>query len=344
MSPRVTPPFRADHAGTLLRPPELISARERFHAGQSSPDELRSAEDRAVTEVVAAQEAAGLQLATDGEFRRDDRDADFARQLDGVDSDADSGMRVTGKIDLSDPAFTAEFTALADRADTATAKLTIPSPGMLTGLDRSAVSADAYPDPDLSSFRADVAAAFARQVRGLCDLGCHYLQIDDTAFAALDARPSADPRLQRRQLVEAVNTAVADRPDTAAVTLRLARDQQDPWITEGGHDATAEALFTGLAVDGFFLEVPDPRAADFSALRFVPKGKVVVLGLVDPGTAELEAKDVLKRQVEAAARHVDGEQLCLAPQRGFPADAGLSREQQLAKLRLVTETAREIWG
>lgn len=344
MSPRVTPPFRADHAGTLLRPPELISVRERFHAQQSSAEELRSAEDRAVTEVVAAQEELGLQPATDGEFRRDERDPDFTRQLDGVEVDSDSGMRVTGKIGLSDPAFAAEFTALADRATTSTPKLTIPSPGMLARLDRAAVSADAYPDPDLSSFRADVAGAFARQVRGLSDLGCHYLQIDDTAFAALDADPSADPRLQRRQLVEMVNTAVADRPETAAVTLRLARDHHAPWITEGGHDATAETLFTGLAVDGFFLEAPDPAAADFSALRFVPKDRAVVLGLVDPSAEELETKDALKRQVETAARYVDGEQLCLAPQRGFPADAGMGREQQLAKLRLVTETAREIWG
>lgn len=344
MSPRVTPPFRADHAGTLLRPPELLSAREQFHAEELSAEQLRTAEDHAVAEVVAAQQEIGLQLATDGEFRRDERDADFARHLDGVEVDSDSGMRVTDKVGLSEPVFAAEFTALADRAETATPKLTIPSPGKLARLDRSAVSADAYPDPDLSSYRADVASAFARQVRGLCDLGCHYLQIDDATFAALDSEPSADPRLQRRQLVEMINTAVADRPETAAVTLRLANDRGAAWLTEGGHQAVAESLFTGLAVDGFYLEVADPRAADFSALRFVPKHKTVVLGLVDPCSAELESKDALKRQVESAARHIDGERLCLAPRRGFPADAGLTRDQQLAKLRLVTETAREIWG
>ena len=344
MSPRVTPPFRADHAGTLLRPPELLTAREQFHAGELSADQLRSAEDQAVAEVVAAQQDIGLQLASDGEFRRGDRDADFAQHLDGVELDSDSGMRVTDKIGLSEPVFTAEFTALADRADTATPKLTIPSPGKLARLDRSAVSADAYPDPDLSSFRTDVAAAFARQVRGMCDLGCHYLQIDDTSFAALDSEPSADPRLQRRQLVEMINTVVADRPEAAAVTLRLSNDRGGPWLTGDGHEAVAESLFTGLAVDGFYLEVADPRAATFAALRFVPKGRTVVLGLVDPSSPELESKDVLKRQIEAAARYVDGEQLCLAPRRGFPADAGLTREQQFAKLRLITETAREIWG
>lgn len=347
MSPRVTPPFRADHAGSLRRPAELISARERFRAGEITAEDLRLAEDQATAEVVALQEEIGLALATDGEFRRTTQPADFAQQFDGITEDAaaDPGMRVDGKVGLPGTIFAEEFTALADRANTATPKLTIPAPGMLAQIDRSAVDADAY--PDLSAFRADVAGAFARQVRGLSDLGCHYLQLDDTSFAALDdpAAPAAEAVRERRQLVDAVNTALSDLPATTTATLRLARGHRGPWITEGGHDATAEALFTGLAVDGFHLEVPDPAAADFSALRFVPRDRTVVLGLVDPSNAELESGDALKRQVDAASRHVDLEQLCLAPQRGFGSgEDALTEEQQLAKLRLVVETAREIWG
>lgn len=342
MSPRVTPPFRADHAGTLLRPTELISAREQFDAGRLDPEQLRRVEDQATSDVVALQEEIGLFGVTDGEFRRNGT-ADFVHRLDGVvpvdpagNGSSDAGIRVEDKIGLPHTIFGDEFTGLADRANSTTPKLTIPSPGMLARIGRSAVDEDVY--PDLSAFRADLAGAYSRQVRGLSDLGCHYLQIDDTSFAAVE------DTAERRRLVDLVNTAVSDRPDTMAVTLRLIRERRAPWITEGGHDAIAEALFTGLAVDGFYLEIPDTRTADLAALRFVPKGRTVVLGLVDPGTAELESKDALKRQVETASRHIDPEQLCLAPQRGFAAADGRTQEQQIAKLRLVADTAREIWG
>ncbi|MBE9374825.1 5-methyltetrahydropteroyltriglutamate--homocysteine S-methyltransferase [Saccharopolyspora sp. HNM0983] len=373
MSPRVTPPFRADHVGSLLRPQYLLDAREEHAAGRLPDDELQRITDDAVTEVVAMQERVGLSAATDGEFRRNSWHMDFLYQLDGVNRVTGSEltvqfhnaqgdiefatpeMRVDGKIGLGAPIFADAFTALADRVTTATPKLTIPSPGMLEYRGgRAAIDEAVY--PDLAGFRADLAAAYRAEVRALAGMGCHYLQLDDTSLAYLN-----DPD-QRRQLAERgddaehahlqtirlINESLRDRPDTMSVTTHMCRgNYRSSWVAEGGYDFVAEALFNELNVDGFFLEFDDERSGTFAPLRFVPAGKAVVLGLVTTKRGELESKDDLKRRIEEATRYIDIDQLCLSPQCGFASTKegnALSYEQEVAKLELIVETAAEVWG
>ncbi|MDA3649161.1 5-methyltetrahydropteroyltriglutamate--homocysteine S-methyltransferase [Saccharopolyspora indica] len=373
MSPRVSPPFRADHVGSLLRPQALLDARDDHAAGRIDDAELRRVEDEAITQVVAVQEEIGLHSATDGEFRRGSWHVDFLRQLDGVEQVADTslavqfrneqggiefatpGLRVTGRVGLSRTIFEEEFTALAERVTTATPKLTIPSPGMLHHLGgRAAVDETTY--PDLAEFRADLAAAYRTEVRALADLGCHYLQLDDPGLAQLND-PAQRAQLTARgddaerahlRTIELINDSLRGRPDTLAVTAHMCRGNfRSAWIAEGGYDFVAEALFNELEVDGFFLEFDDERSGGFEPLRFVPKGKAVVLGLVTTKRGELESKDALKRRIEQAARHIDLDQLCLSPQCGFASTEdgnSLTYEEEVAKLRLVAETAAEVWG
>ncbi|GAB2757874.1 5-methyltetrahydropteroyltriglutamate--homocysteine S-methyltransferase [Salinifilum aidingensis] len=373
MSPRITPPFRADHVGSLLRPQRLLDARSEHAAGRLSDARLAEIEDEAIAEAVAAQEDVGLFSATDGEFRRTSWHMDFLYQLSGVSKAADSelqvrfhnaegdvefttpDLRVDGEVGLERTIFGEAFTYLREQATTATPKLTIPSPGMLTfRAGKTALDEDVYPDP--AQFRADLAAAYRRQVRALADLGCHYLQLDDTSLAYLN-----DPR-QREQLaarggeaehehertIELINEALRERPRTMAVTTHMCRgNYRSSWAATGGYDFVAEQLFNELDVDGFFLEFDDERSGGFAPLRFVPRDKVVVLGLVTTKTGELESKDRLKRRIEEAARYIDLDQLCLSPQCGFSSTSEgneLTREQQAAKLRLVVETAAEVWG
>ncbi|GAB3291686.1 5-methyltetrahydropteroyltriglutamate--homocysteine S-methyltransferase [Parasphingorhabdus pacifica] len=373
MSPRVTPPYRADHVGSLLRPQRLRTAREEFSAGDITADELRQVEDDAITEVVAMQEEVGLSTATDGEFRRSSWHMDFLYQLDGVSRVDDSAltvkfhnadgdlefatpeMRVDGKISLGHTIFGDAFTALAERATSATPKLTIPSPGMLHYRGgRAAIDESVY--PDLAEFRTDLAAAYASEVRALADLGCHYLQLDDTSLAYLNdpnqreqlAARGDDAESEHLRTIELINAAISNRPDTLTVTTHMCRgNYRSSWVAEGGYDFVAEALFNELDVDGFFLEFDDARSGGFAPLRFVPKGKTVVLGLVTTKRGELESKDELKRRIEEASQYLDLDQMCLSPQCGFASTEegnALSYEQQVDKLRLVVETAREIWG
>lgn len=373
MSPRVAPPFRADHVGSLLRPPHLLAAREEFAAGRIGSDELRRVEDEAITDVVAMQEEIGLSSATDGEFRRGSWHMDFLYQLRGIDQVDDSEltvkfhnadgdvefatpeMRITEKIGLEHTIFEDAFTSLADRTRTATPKLTIPSPGMVQyRAGRASIDPEVY--PDLAEFRADLAAAYRAEVHALAGLGCHYLQLDDTSLAYLnDPRQRAklrergeDAEHEHERTIEMINASIGSRPESMSVTTHLCRgNYRSSWVAEGGYDFVAEALFNELDVDGFFLEFDDERSGGFEPLRFVPKGKHVVLGLVTTKSGELESADDLKRRIDEASRYIDLDQLCLSPQCGFASTQegnALGRDEQVAKLSLVVRTAQEVWG
>jgi 5-methyltetrahydropteroyltriglutamate--homocysteine methyltransferase len=372
--PRTAPPFRADHVGSLLRPQRLLQAREDHAAGRASAEQLRAVEDEAIREVVAMQRQVGLQTATDGEFRRSSWHMDFIYQLGGVGKAEENltvrfyneqgeleftsaALKVHDKVRLDHTVFGDAFTYLKPLADQAglTAKLTIPSPNMVHYRGgRAAIDPNVY--PDIEEFWNDLAAAYAEQVRRVGELGCQYLQFDDTSLAYLN-----DPR--QRELIESrgedathlhlryikqINAAIANKPAGMTVTTHMCRGNfRSSWAAAGGYDFVAEALFSQLGVDGFFLEYDDERSGTFEPLRFVPPGKLVVLGLVTTKRGELESKDQLKRRIEEASKYVPLEQLCLSPQCGFSSTVEgnvLSYEQQVAKLRLIVETAAEVWG
>ncbi|HZI83928.1 MAG TPA: 5-methyltetrahydropteroyltriglutamate--homocysteine S-methyltransferase [Casimicrobiaceae bacterium] len=370
MSLRGNPPFRADHVGSFLRPPELLTARERFRNGEISKAELRAAEDKAITEVVRMQEDLGIRGVTDGEFRRTYFHIDFLEQLDGVETrggltahfhgakgDVDFAppiLHVTRKLRHIRPIQVADFGFLKS-VTRRTPKVSIPSPTMLHFRGgREAISREAY--PDLESFFADVAAAYRAEIRALADAGCTYLQLDDTNLAYLcdpkmreGARARGDdPDELPRRYARLINAAIAERPAGMTICTHLCRGNfKSAWVAEGGYEPVAETLFGELAVDAFFLEYDDARSGGFSPLRFMPKDKILVLGLVTTKVGELESKDALKRRIDEAARVVPLEQLCLSPQCGFSSTVhgnDIARESQIAKLRLVVETAQEVWG
>lgn len=370
--PRSTPPFRADHVGSLLRPQRLLQAREDFAADSISADELKQIEDDSIRDVVRMQEDVGLQSATDGEFRRASWHMDFIYALDGISKAEDdlvvhfhnpegdidytpAALKVTGKIDLHEPTFGDDFKFLRDTVTSATPKLTIPSPSMVHYRGgAAAIDPDVYPDKD--DFWTDLTSAYAKQVRMVHDLGCTYLQFDDTSLAYLN-----DPN-QRKMMSERgedaehlhvayirhINEALADKPEGITITTHMCRGNfRSSWVAEGGYDFVAEALFGELGVDGFFLEYDDARSGGFEPLRFVPKGKLVVLGLVTTKRGELEDKDELKRRIEEASQFIDVDQLCLSGQCGFSSTAegnNVTFDEQVAKLRRIVEVADEVWG
>jgi 5-methyltetrahydropteroyltriglutamate--homocysteine methyltransferase len=373
LSLRTLPPFRADHVGSLLRPPELLAARGEHAAGRIDDAALAAAEDAAIRDVVAMQREAGLRSATDGEFRRTSWHMDFIYRLGGI-SPADekikvrfhgdagdiefttAALRVHGKVRLEETIFADHFAFLRDAAgDGVTPKLTIPSPNMVHYRGGPA-AIDPAVYPDVEEFWSDLAAAYAEQVRRLGELGCRYLQLDDTSLAYLND-PAQRAMISERgddaehlhlRYIRQINAALAGRPEGMNVTTHMCRGNfRSSWTAEGGYDFVAEALFGELDVDGFFLEYDDARSGGFEPLRFVPPGKMVVLGLVTTKRGELESKDDLKRRVDEAARFVPLEQICLSPQCGFSSTVEgnvLTAEQQAAKLRLIAETAEEIWG
>jgi 5-methyltetrahydropteroyltriglutamate--homocysteine methyltransferase len=374
MALRETPPFRADHVGSLLRPPELLEARQRFADGAIDEDELRAVEDAAIRDVVALQRDVGLRTATDGEFRRASWHMDFIYQLDGISKVVDDtlhvqfrnergtlefappSLHVDAPIGLSQTIFGDAFAFLRSVASEGqTPKLTIPSPSMVHYRGgRASIDESLY--PELDAFWADLTAAYAEEVRRLGEAGCTYLQFDDTSLAYLNdpaqrehvREIGGDAEHQHEAYIRHINEALAGRPEGMAVTTHMCRGNfRSSWVAEGGYDFVAEALFGELGVDGFFMEWDDARSGGFEPLRFVPPGKVVVLGLVTTKRGELEQKDVLKRRIEEASRYVDLDQLCLSPQCGFSSTVEgneLTREQQAAKLRLVVEVAEEVWG
>jgi 5-methyltetrahydropteroyltriglutamate--homocysteine methyltransferase len=370
---RSTPPFRADHVGSLLRPPELLRARERHAAGEIDDAELHGIEDEAIRGVVRLQEDAGLQSATDGEFRRASWHMDFIYQLGGVTKVMDSSLKVQfhneqGEIEFAPPSlyigsrisleqtiFGDAFQFLKAQVSGSTPKLTVPSPSMVHYRGgRASIDEELY--PDIEQFWSDLVGAYAEEVRRLGELGCTYLQFDDTSLAYLNdprqrdhvASIGGDPEHQHEFYIRHINEALAGRPEGMTVTTHMCRGNfRSSWAAEGGYDFVAEALFGELGVDGFFLEYDDERSGSFEPLRFVPKGKQVVLGLVTTKRPELEDKDTLKRRIEEASRYVDIDQLCLSPQCGFSSTVEgnlLTQEDEIAKLALIVETAREIWG
>jgi 5-methyltetrahydropteroyltriglutamate--homocysteine methyltransferase len=370
---RTAPPFRADHVGSLLRPPELLAAREDHAQGRSDAAALAAAEDAAIRDVVRMQREAGLRSATDGEFRRTSWHMDFIYRLGGIspadekikvrfhgaDGDIEfttAALRVHDKVRLDDTIFADHFAFLKDTVEQGvTPKLTIPSPNMVHYRGGPA-AIDPRVYPDIEEFWHDLAAAYAEQVRRLGELGCRYLQLDDTSLAYLND-PAQRAMINERgddaehlhlRYIRQINAAIAGRPDGMNVTTHMCRGNfRSSWTAEGGYDFVAEALFGELDVDGFFLEYDDERSGGFEPLRFVPPGKMVVLGLVTTKRGEPESKDDLKRRIDEASRFVPLEQICLSPQCGFSSTVEgnvLTAEQQAAKLRLIAETAEEVWG
>jgi 5-methyltetrahydropteroyltriglutamate--homocysteine methyltransferase len=373
VSARDKPPYRADHVGSLLRPPEVLTAREDRAAGRISADDLRAIEDDAIRAVIRRQEETGLRSITDGELRRESWHMDFIYQLGGITQVQDDTIHVhfeneereydwappsahvTSTVTLPRTIFGEHFAFLRDNVRAATPKLTIPSPSMVHYRGgRSAIDASVY--PDLDAFWADLTAAYAEQIRGLSELGCTYLQLDDTSLAYVNdprqrehiAEIGGDPEHQHEQYIENINRAIANRPEGLTVTTHMCRgNNQSMWAASGSYDFVADALFNRLEVDGFFMEWDDERSGGFEPLRYVPKGKIVVLGLVTTKRPQLEDKDALKRRIEEASRYVDVDQLCLSPQCGFSSTRegnDLTADDQFRKLALVVETAAEVWG
>jgi len=367
---RAAPPFRADHVGSFLRPKFLLDAREQFRTGAIDATKLRAVEDEAIRGIVKFQEDLGLRGVTDGEFRRTYFHIDFLTQLEGVQTKGGIHvkfhsakgevdfeppvMHVTGKVRHTKPIQRADFQFLKS-VTSRTPKVTIPSPTMLHFRGgRGAISQDAY--PDLEQFYADVAAGYADELQSLGAAGCAYVQLDDTNLAYLcdekmreGARQRGDdPNELPRRYAKLINAAIADRPAGMTVCVHLCRGNfKSAWAAEGGYEPVAEVLFNELAVDGYFLEYDDARSGDFAPLRYVPKGKTVVLGLVSTKIGQLESKDALKRRIDEAAKFAPIEQMCVSPQCGCSSTVHgneIAVESQASKLRLVVETAREVWG
>jgi 5-methyltetrahydropteroyltriglutamate--homocysteine methyltransferase len=372
MSLRDTPPFRADHVGSLLRPAALLEARAAFADGRLSAEDLRAAEDAAVTAAVRLQEDTGLRSATDGEFRRESWNMDFLFALDGIEKDTVTrtaqfrdargamavkrpALRITGKIGVSGTIFGDHFRFLQQTVRDAVPKISIPSPNMLAR-QRDQDGSSLGPYSSQQELWADMAAAYQAEVAGLADMGCTYLQLDDTSFSNL-MDPSLRERLQAsgadlgqelRQRVDRVNTALAGRPAGMTVTTHICRgNYRSRWAAEGGYEAIAEVLFNELDVDGFFLEYDDERSGGFEPLRHVPAGKLVVLGLVTTKRPELEERSALERRLDEASRYISPDQLCLSPQCGFSSTLEgneLTVDDERAKLALIVETADARWG
>ncbi|HEV3381294.1 MAG TPA: 5-methyltetrahydropteroyltriglutamate--homocysteine S-methyltransferase [Trebonia sp.] len=374
MAEDARPPFRADHVGSLLRPPEVLRARDEFAAGRLTAEALKEAEDEAIRENIRMQAEVGLKSATDGELRRESWHMDFIYQLGGIrkvqddtikvafrneDKDyewAPPSAHVTSPITLPETIFADAFTFVRDNVALGqTAKLTIPSPSMVHYRGgRSAIDQTVY--PGLAQFWDDLAAAYAQEVSQLYGLGCRYLQLDDTSLAYVNDPAQrehvksigGDPLRQHETYINAINKALANRPADLAVTTHMCRgNNQSMWAAEGGYDFVADTLFNQLEVDGFFCEWDDERSGGFEPLRYLPKGKHVVLGIVTTKKGELESKDFLKRRIEEAAKYTDINQLCISGQCGFSSTKegnDLTQEQQWAKLRLIVEVAQEVWG
>jgi len=360
------PPFRADHVGSLLRPQALHAARARHKKGEIDHATLRAVEDKCIKEAVKLQEDVGLQAVTDGEFRRDWWHIDFIHGFDGIDltvnkyakfqasDEQPPFFKLTGKIRRSQPSMLDHFKFLKSVVKKGIPKFTMPSPAMLHARgDREALK-EVY--PDLDEFWADLTRAYREEIRDLYQAGCRYLQIDDTTIAMM-----GDPKVQEqfRQLgdepkkdtamyADAVNAAIRDVPDDMTVAIHTCRGNfKSTWLASGSYDFVAQTAFSRLDVDGFFLEYDTERAGGFEPLRYVPKGKKVVLGLVSSKFPELEKKAELMRRIETASKYVPLDNLCLSPQCGFSSTHhgnNLTEQQEVAKLKLCIDVAREVWG
>jgi 5-methyltetrahydropteroyltriglutamate--homocysteine methyltransferase len=369
VSKRRKPPFRADHVGSLLRPKHLLEARSKFDKGDITAAELRLTENDAIGHAVKRQEEVGLKAITDGEFRRRSWHMDFICRIGGVTSAGtqerpfhnESGAvrneieipKVVGRLRLDKPIFADDFTFLKSITK-ANPKFSIPSPSMLHGLGSTLEDNSVYANPE--EFWRDLAKVYVDELRALDRLGCTYLQIDDTMFATLgdpDYRRKLSPSAGAQDrlhmtYIRLLNDALAQKPPAMTVCVHTCRgNHRSAWVAAGGYDAVAEAVFNELNVDGFFLEFDDERSGTFEPLRYVPKGKMIVLGLVTSKKGELEKKDDIKRRIDAATKYIDLDQLALSPQCGFASTLLgnlLTEDQQFAKLALVVEVAEEVWG
>ena len=366
----MTPPFKADQVGSLLRPAHLLASRERRKRGEITAAELRRIEDAAIRDVVAMQEQLGMQSITDGEFRRGlwhmDFVCDFAnvQQAPGIPIKfhseegeiewAPPGVKITGRLSRPHPIFVDDFTFLKSITK-GTPKITIPSPSVLHFRGgRKAIDTTAYPDMD--GFYADLARVYSEEIRDLVDAGCRYLQVDEVNMAFLcdpNLRDFArslgeDPDRLPDTYAKLVNDATAARHEDMTVCMHLCRgNARSHWVADGGYEPVAEVLFNEFDVHGYFLEYDSSRAGDFSPLRFVPKDKTVVLGLVTTKKGALEKKDDVKRRIDEASKFVPIERLALSPQCGFASNAegnALTVDQEKAKLELIVEISREVWG
>ena len=365
------PPFRADHVGSLLRTPAVHRARQDFADGRIDAGTRRQIEDAAIREVVRMQEDLGLQGITDGEYRRASWHMDFIYQIGGITRAQDNlkvqfhnekgdieftpaALRVTGKLTFEKTIFADDF-AFLKSITTGTPKLTIPSPSMVHYRGgRAAIDPAVY--PDLEDFWRDLEQVYANQIAALGDLGCTYLQLDDTSLAYLNdpsqreyiTQIGGDGDHQHETYIRHLNAAVAKKPSSMRVCTHMCRGNfKSSWVATGSYEHVADALFNQLNVDGFFLEFDDDRSGGFEPLRFVPKGKFVVLGLVTTKKGTLERKDDLKRRIDEAAKFVPLDQLCLSPQCGFSSTVegnALTIDEETAKLRLIVDTARDVWG
>jgi 5-methyltetrahydropteroyltriglutamate--homocysteine methyltransferase len=367
---RRNPPYRAEHVGSFLRPAYLLEARKEQRAGLIDAAALRAVEDRAIAELVQMQVGLGIAVITDGEFRRRHFHTDFLLQLDGIEEQGGLPTRfhkASGEVDFAPPVMVVTdrirhsraievdnygyLRSLTDRC----IKVTIPSPTMLHFRGgREGISQQAY--PSLDTFFDDVVTAYQQEVQQLGAAGLRYLQLDDTNLAYLcdvQQRERAkargeDPNALPLQYAQFINRSLANKPADMVTAIHLCRgNYRSSWAAEGGYEPVAEVLFNELNVDAFFLEYDDERSGDFSPLRHVPKGKTVVLGLVTTKLGELETADSIKRRIDEATRYCPLEQLALSPQCGFASTEqgnDVSVAQQAAKMRLVIDVAREVWG
>src|SRR6476659_1921379 len=367
MRPDGRPPFRADHIGSLLRPPALRQAFRRRAGGEIGEDEFTRIQDDCVRAAVRMQQETGLEVVTDGEFRRGSYWGRFVERTEGLEVRAallkfrdDHGHEVdftapyaTAPMRRAHPLALDEFLFLRDEA-TVTAKITLPAPSTMHFL-RFADFADRNAYADVDAFFADLIAVFAQEMDGLVQAGCQYVQLDEIAIALLCdpairervAAAGGDPGALVDRYIDAINGAVAACPDEVVVGVHMCRGNfRGHYLADGGYDAVAERFFAGTDAHHFLLEYDTPRAGDFAPLRFVPNGKGVVLGLISSKTPVLESLDSLQRRAEEAASHIDLDRLAISPQCGFASSAAgnpLSEADERAKLQRVVEAARAIW-
>ena len=364
---RIKPPFRADHVGSLLRPPALKEAREKYAKGAITAADLKAVEDREIERVIKKQEDVGLQAITDGEFRRSWWHLDFLWGLDGAErhildtgiafagvTTRAEGVRVTGKLGFSNHPMIDHFRFVQSHTKR-TPKITIPAPSAMYGRPvRNPINEAAYPTIDL--LFDDLGKAYRKGVRAFADAGCRYLQLDEVFIAMLcDPRycqqmkdRGDDPERLGEVYGEMINMAMSDIPSDMTITMHLCRgNYKSTFMGSGGYDAVQEILFNKINVHGYFMEYDDERSGSFEPLRLLPKGKQVVLGLVTTKSGKLESKDDLKRRIDLAAKYTNLDQLCLSGQCGFAStEEGnvLTEDEQWAKLGRIVEVAREVWG
>lgn len=363
-----TAPFRADTVGSFLRPAAIKNAREQYAAGQIDKTQLTRIEDEAIRDVVSKQIANGLQVVTDGEFRRAWWHFDFFGGLDGVELfEADQGIqfngvqtkahgvRVVGKLGFSDHPMLEHFRFLQSIAGNAVPKMTIPSPSVLHFRGgRKVIDETVY--PDLADYFDDLAETYKTAIKAFYDAGCRYLQLDDTVWAYLCSEDQKrqirergdDPEQLAKTYARVLNKALEGKPADLTVGLHVCRGNfRSTWISEGGYEPVAEILFGGVNIDAFFLEYDNERSGGFEPLRFIKPGhQKVVLGLVTTKSGELEDPAQVKARLQEAAKFVSLDQICLSPQCGFASTEegnSLTEEQQWAKIRLVVDIASQVW-